>query len=491
MSNKSIVYLEGDESWLFDGSTLTPCGLDAIKKHPSGISVSLSSLQIGNFKFPASLSATEKHIQTEIKMHEEAGLSSDKNYEMASYSHHLEFENSTLIEAFACDVEVIKEQFGDIAKKAKVIDWIIPSFVAYESYYSCHPNDGSTDLFYYLSDTESYAVLIQNGKYIANRRTASIEQLAKETGIDEVRCKRLLSEYGLNPEKYPEEDRVFFDKLESLFSKQVEKIVHTVNHKRGIFGIDGIDNIYIDFAGKNLDGLERIFAAFGMNDIPVNAFVCEDENAKDSHRYLKAMYIYLCANEKLENSLNLTMYERQTPLHKRPAGYLLGIGLVSFTIGLFLPIYYMFLNSALDDEINILNSKLSSLQIKQKVLNEELKVLRTNRKADTAKLNAVKEVNIVYNITLDTLPKLMNSKVVRQRMMYDSLDMLSKYKLSAVSLEQNATNEINVHVICAYSKRDNIAKFMKKWINSGYSSARTDEIYLDENIYESKIRVAR
>jgi hypothetical protein len=50
---------------------------------------------------------------------------------------------------------------------------------------------------------------------------------------------------------------------------------------------------------------------------------------------------------------------------------------------------------------------------------------------------------------------------------------------------------MSIHVIADYDKRATIAKFMQRWMETGYQEAHTDEIYLDANIYESKIRVLR
>lgn len=492
MSTKPIVYLEADKSWLFDGQTLTPCDFSAVKKYQSGAFIPLSKLQIGNYKFSSSLSDTEKQIQAEIKMHEDAGLSSNMDYEITSYSHVLEFEKSTLVEAFACSHENLEDNFGSIAKKVKVIDWVVPSHIAYESFYVNHDTAVSTtDLFYYLSDEESYAVLFQNGKYIAHRRTYSIEQLAKESSLDLVKCKRLLSEFGLNREKYPEEDRLFFDQLELIFSKQVEKIVHTINHKRGVFGIDGIDKIYVDFDGKRLDGLDKIFSAYGMENIPLEPLACEDDNSINSHRHMQAMYIYLCANDKISNQLNLTIYERQLPIYKRHVGILLGVGAAALLLALIHPSYYFIQNQILEDKVNALENRLSILNKEKEALNSQLQDIKDKREEDEKKIASIQELNKVYGITLDALPKLMSSRYVRQRMMYDALSILGTYKLSAISLEQNGIKEMKIHVISEYTSRENIAKFMKKWIDSGYSGARTSEIYLDENIYESKIEVSK
>ena len=488
---KPIVYIEYDEAWLFDGESFTPCELSEIKKYQAGTCLPLSSLHIGNFKFLSSLGNTERQIQTEIKMYDEGGLNSEKDYEIASCNHLLEFENSSIVEAFACSHDDLHTIFGDLVKKTKVIDWIVPSFVTYESYYKRHDIEEKTDLFFYLSDTASYAVFFHKGKYIAHRQTLSIEALAKEIGIDSVRCNYMLSNYGLVEENYPVDEKVFFDQLQLVLSKQVEKIAHTINHKRGLFGIEGIDKIFIDFNGKSLEGLDVIFAAFGIEDIPIEALVCQKDPNIPGHRFAKAMYIYLCANGQIDSPLNLSPYERQLEWYKRHSGRLAFTTAAALLLALIHPVYYYTQGLALEKKISMLEYNIAQMEEKTRVLSQKVKKIELEVKKDEENLRTLSDGNKVYAMTLESLPLLMHSRDIRQKMMYDAINILQRYKLSTVSIDQNGTNDMSIHVIADYTQRASIAKFMQRWMETGYKEARTDQIYLDQNIYESKIRVLR
>lgn len=491
MSTTPIVYLENDESWLFDGETFTPCELSAIKKYQVGASIPLSNIQVASFKLPSSLGATEREIQTEIKMHEEGGLDANIEYEISSLQHTLEYENSIIVEAFSCSHENIDKHFAELAKKIEAIDWIVPSFITYASYYTREDSEEKTDLFYYLTDDESYAVLFHNGEYVAHRRTLSLEQIAKEVGIDSVRCKGLLSKYGLVEEKYPEEERLFFDQLQFSFSKQIEKIVHTINHKRGLFGIESIDRVFVDFNTKPLEGMETIFSAYGMEGIELNIFLNPKDENIPAKRYSTARYIYLSANNLLESPLNLSPYERKAPWYQRHSGRLAFVSAAAIILAMIHPTYFYINTLILDEKIQVLEKDVREMDEKTQLLSAKLNRLKTEVKENREKVNAIQSSNKVYQVTLDTLPVLMNTRYVRQKMMYDAVDILEQYKLSALSLDQNGTHSMNIHVIADYAKRATIARFMKKWMQTGYKEARTDEIYLDENIYESKIEVLR
>ena len=485
------MYLEEDESWLFDGETFTPCDLSEIKKYPAGASIPLSTLQVGSFKLSSSLSATEREIQTEIKMHEESGLDAQLDYQITSFKHPLEFENSTLVEALACSHENIDKHFGKLVKKTKVLDWIIPSFITYAAYYSREGSETKTDLFYYLDEEESYAILFHQGEYVAHRRTLSLEAIAKDVGIDVVRCRRLLSQYGLAEEKYPEEERLFFDQLQFSFSKQIEKIVHTINHKRGLFGLEGIDRVFVDFDGNALSGIETIFSAYGMEGIEVNTFANPKDESVKAKRYSTARYIFLAANNLIDDPVNLSPYERLAPWYKRHSGRLVFTTAAAVLLAMVHPSYFYLNTLMLDDKINRLQREVAKMEEKTQLLSVKLNKLKTEVDDNRKRVNALQATNQVYQVTLDTLPVLMNTRYVRQKMMYDAVGILEQYKLSALSLDQNGTHSMNIHVIADYAKRETIAKFMKAWMQTGYKEARTDEIYLDENIYESKIEVLR
>jgi len=491
LSTKPIVYLEKDESWLFDGETFTPCDLSAVDKYQAGASMPLSSIQVGSFKFSSSLNETEREIQTEIKMHEEGGLNSKIEYEISSFAHTLESENSTIVEAFACSHDDIHEQYGELARKTRAIDWLIPSFISYASYYTREGTETKTDLFYYLDEDQSYAVLFHEGKYIAHRRTLSLEQIAKEIGVDSVRCKHLLSKNALIEERYSAEESLFFDQLQLSFSKQIEKIVHTINHKRGLFGIEGIDRIFVDFDAKPLDGIDTVFSAYGMDGIEVNTFLNPKEENVAAKKFSTARYIYLCANDLLENPLNLSPYERLAPWYQRHSGRLVFVSAVAILLAMIHPAYFYVNSMILDERIQVLEKNVLVMDEKTKLLSAKLNRLKTEVQHNRETVGTIRTKNKVYQVTLDTLPVLMNARYVRQKMMYDAVEILKDYKLSALSLDQNGTHSMNIHVIADYRKRATIAKFMKKWMQTGYKEARTDEIYLDESIYESKIEVLR
>ena len=490
MNNSSIIYVENDSYYLFDGTALVECKPSLAKKYFVGATLSLSDFIIGSFKQPASLSADALEIQNEIKMHEEGGLRAELNYEIVSVDHLLDFENSYLVEAFAIATDDLKQHFNPILKKTKVIDLIFPSFLAYEALYVSGQLEKKDDLFFYLDDHIAYAVIFQDGKYIAHRRIASIDQIAKESGLEALECKEMLHAKGVRAKNYSEDRRAEFEKLELVFSKQIEKVVHTINHKRGLFGLNGIERIVVDFNGALLEGIGEIFQAYGMQDVVVEPLQCLDSDAVSAHRYCQALYIYLALKEKIE-PLNISIFQREPLFITRPSGKLAMVLVSGTLLALVYPLYHLFSILQIDEKITSINRELTSTQLQKQQLQKRLLSAKDRSKKMETQLFELQKINQRYSQTLQTLPILTESNYIRQKMMNDVVSILGAYKLSTLSIEQNGTKSMKLHLIADYRARENIAKFMRRWMESGYKEARTEEIYLDENVYESIIEVIR
>lgn len=486
---QSIVYLEGTNAWLCDGETLTPCDHSAIKKIPSGASLPLAKLQVGNFKFSSRLNPQELEIQTEIKMYDEGGLDSSAEYAISSYYHTLEFQDSTLVESFAISEDDLNQHCETMLQNTQVIDWAIPSFIAYAAYYPYHEVKPSTDLFYYIGMHESYAVLFHDGKYIAHRRSMSIEEVAIELNMDPEACSELLHEKGLLEANYTGSDAEYFEQLQFIFSKQIEKLVHTINHKRGLFGIEGIERVFVDFAGAKMEGLDALFSAYGMESVKVEAMACKD--VEHSHRFIQALYVHGCANGLIELPLNLSLFERKPVWYKRPSGQFISIAAAALLVSLLHPGYFYVKAHQWDEGISEAQKAVKKMQDDTIRLSKKVKVLQDQQSELKSQTEKIQTDNGVYQTTLQTLPVLKEGRYIRQKMMNDSVQLLGNYQLSALTLEQNGTKSMQIHVIADEKKRNNIARFMEAWMAQGYHSARTNEVYLDKHVYESKIEVIR
>ncbi|MFZ5374659.1 MAG: hypothetical protein ACOZBX_03865, partial [Campylobacterota bacterium] len=79
----------------------------------------------------------------------------------------------------------------------------------------------------------------------------------------------------------------------------------------------------------------------------------------------------------------------------------------------------------------------------------------------------------------------------RQQMLLDVTSELGRYRLGTLSMEQNGSKEMALHVVADYRKRDDIAKLMSGLYARGYQNVETDEITLDNDTYNAVVKVTR
>jgi len=79
----------------------------------------------------------------------------------------------------------------------------------------------------------------------------------------------------------------------------------------------------------------------------------------------------------------------------------------------------------------------------------------------------------------------------RQQMLLDVTSELGRYRLGTLSMEQNGSKGMALHVVADYRKRDDIAKLMSGLYALGYQNVQTDEITLDNDTYNAVVKVTR
>ncbi|MFZ5375586.1 MAG: hypothetical protein ACOZBX_08620, partial [Campylobacterota bacterium] len=322
MPLNTILYIDHDATSTYtDGTFGTIDGRD-IQDFPSGAIVPLSLLNIHTLKLPNHLSDEEQKILVEIRMFEEGNLENNEEYTIAYVRHDLPSENSYLFEAFALSHAKAAEYFSSVLAKTPSIDLIVPAVMVYGSFYNGDTAPGKNDLFLHLGDNESYAAIYQEGHYIAHRSLESLAALASECGCERETLVSLLSKRGVIEENYPAEESAKCLLIQDALARNVERLVHTINHKRGLFGLTEIDRIYLDFKGHTIPGLESVFEAYGIVHAPIVPITRGAAPSGEPHDLLCAEHL---ARQIGNPSFNLSPFERQAPWYRRESGKFLGI----------------------------------------------------------------------------------------------------------------------------------------------------------------------
>lgn len=485
MEEQKVLFVEHDKLRTYLNGVFNQPSPHECKTLRSGAVIPISLLSTHTLKLSDRLSEEELRIQVEIRMFEEGNLSADEEYTIDFIRHPIATEESILVEVFALSHLKADEYFAESLTKSPVIDTIVPGFMVYGALYPTLPLQN--DLFIYWGDEEAYAAIYQEGRYIAHRSIETLASIAVETGLDLNKLKNFLSSKGLIEENYLPEELNKYILLQERIAKNIERIVHTINHKRGLFGLSGIDNCYLDFEGKTIPGIGGIFNAYGINEISISPIVHENTPPENIHDALCADFFALPP----QRGLNLSPYLRKAPWHQRESGrFTFTVGgalalIVLLSIGIGGMIY------SKQNEYDALSAHLDGLKKKTTELALTLKRNTAQLKAQQAKSEALETEISLYHGAEETTTFVRDMHASRQQFLLDATSELGRYGLGTMSMEQNGSKIMNLHIIADDRKRDDIAKFMRGMYTRGYQDVQTREIKLDNGFYNSLVTVTR
>jgi hypothetical protein len=494
MAAESVFICADDEKELlrFDGSAFEKATAKQAKKGLCGSVVPVDLIQSHTFKIPIGTSEEKLATIVEITMFEEGGLDLEKEYAIAWIKHPLDFESSWLIEAFAVAHDRLHELYDTAAAVTGRIDLLAIPYLTYEALYAYDKADASAvELFLYLGDTVSYAVLCKEGRYVTHRRLPSLESIALKAQVSVEALKESLRQRGLEREKYGPDESLLITTLQDAFANLTERVAQTVNHKRGIFGIGNIDTVLIDFEQETIPGLWELFDSYGFAESRKGALVCcENLESSMQHRGVEALYLLAHAQGKIE-APNLTIFEKRPGFWRSHTGkFVAAAGLATLVTVGWGAFEQMELEGWQTNRAD-LETRLMEVQEKSKYFRKKLLEERAARDAVAQKLKEARQEIAAFDEAADAMMLIKASKAKRQKMMRDVDEALRRYSLSATSMEQNGSKKMRVEILTSYAKRDRIAKFMKDLVDRGYENVGTEAIRLDEDVYQSLVEIVR
>lgn len=486
MQQDKLLYVEHEHTLIYANAAFSKSSSRDFKELFSGAIIPLSLLNIHTIKLPNHLSEEEQAIQVEIRMFEEGNLSSEEEYTIDFIRHELTTENSYLCEVFALSQTKAADYFSTALGQSKVIDLITPGFLVYESQYDILPKQN--DLFIYLGDEESFGAIYQNGHYISHRSIDTLTAMAVETGLDLPKLKSFLAQRGVLEDRYAPEEFAKFNLIQDRLARNIERLVHTINHKRGLFGLTGIDHVYLDFEGNTIPGLESVFEAYGMHDIALSPLCQPQSPPEDLHNLLCARY--LC-DQVRKKSLNLSPFGRKDQWYKRESGKFLLILAISLLIAIGTPLTLAWMIANEETHKEELTTTFAQMEKETahlaKILNEQKKQLADE---ETTSQTLKQEIVLIQGAQ-ETAQIIAEMHLKRQQLLIDVTSELGRYNLGTLEIEQNGSKEMSLQVISKYNKRDDIAKLMSGLYVRGYQDVQTHEIALDNKMYNAVVKVTR
>lgn len=488
MAQEKILYIADENTVTYHSGTLTPSSDRDVKELFSAATVPLSHLSTHTLKLPNHLSEEEQKIQVEIRMFEEGNLDSNEEYTIDYIRHDLPDENSYLFKVFAISHAKAAEYFANPLSKLGVIDRIVPGIIIYESLYESDSLPKQSDLFLFFGKEESYAALYQNGYYIAHRSLDSLSSLAMESGLDVAELILTLAQRGVIEANYPQEEVEKCTLLQDILSRNIERLVHTINHKRGLFGFSDIHHIYLDFQGHSIAGIETIFNAYGIENVPISPLARTPHSPQEFHHLLCAEYL---SKHITDTSLNLSPFRRKDPWYKRPSGKFLGFIAVALFIALWVPLSLSWLIANEKETHASLKSRLEQMRSASTELARTLNERKQQLTQHQSQWKGLKGEMVMLEETQKITEQIAQMHFQRQQMVMDVTSQLGRYRLGTLMMEQNGSKEMSLQVVAEYNKRDDIAKVMNDLYLLGYQNVEAREIALDKNNYNAVIKVTR
>ncbi len=489
ITDKILFIIDENKQLLFDGLTFSDAPLKKSRDYYSAATIPSSFIRTHGFKILKGTSAEKLEIQAEMKMYEEAGLNSETDFKISSLIIPLENDENDYIESYASEVSLLDEKFNPIVKKNHHLDVIFPSSLSYIALYNFELLDKKNDLFLHFGDDDSYAVIFKDGQYISTRTIPTLNELSQKLGIELKELKTILNTKGVDTNLYEDSEFLQMSNIQEEFTKIIERISHAIGHKRGVFKLDNIDRIYLDFEGADIPALLNMFNDYGYEESTkeiLNIFDTVENGMK--HYALNALYALGSAQEKYQIP-NQTIYERKPLFIKTHAGQFSMVLIASLILAGAYPIYAMLELDKLAVQKNDLQAQVTKLEKVTKKLQTTLKKERTDR--DSLKREKSEIISRLdgYNRMLNTIEDFEKETSYRQKMMKDINKAMKKYSLSSKLLEFKNAKLMKIQVITKYEKRDDIAMFIKELISLGYSNAQTKKVERNENYYESFVEI--
>lgn len=490
MDQSTVLYMEDNACWQYDGKTLVKSQPSAIKKMPAGAYVPVHALYMYSTKLPSNMAQDQREIQMDISMHEEGGAKIEEVYTTAILNHPLPHSDEDLVDIFGIEESSARHIYGPLLKKTGVIDYILPPFLMYEVTYEEQVSIGGTELFLYLGDEEAYGVIYQQGRYVSHRIIDHLAHIALKCGVEVEELKDLLKTKGLEEANYTPEQMVIFTTLQEILAKSVERIIHTLNHKRGLFGLDALNRIIIDFEGSSIQGLEALFYAFGVENIPIEILKFKDINPEQSHQILGAKYLLGVAQGHYE-AINISPFLRKPPFWKQPVGVVSAVVIATLLLsGSYLG-YLAYNSMELQKQVDVLSKLIESADAKQKEQIKQKAALEEEYSGAKVALEEASKTMFALEQSHDALLFFESAKKERQKAMDEALKLMEKYRIGVRSIEQNSTKSLRLHVQIPAQNRAKIASFIEGMAQIGYTQSATEKIFQNETWHESMVEVAR
>ena len=468
--------------------------IKTFKKEFIGTRVLFDRLITHSFKINSTISQEELDIQVEINMYEDLGLDTSTQYKIGYIKKKLDYEESYIIEAFAFEIEKVKEDLDFILEKHSYIDFIATPNLIFKTLYHNKILSPKQDVFVYLGENESFFTIYKDGNYLSSSSLTNISQIAKSIDTKEMQIDKLfdiLSHKGLVSSLYSQEEMYIYESLDKTFLDIFSKINNIAMHNRSIYGFENIDRIFFSTSKGRIKGLKEFVVNFSDNAIELRDFNLFKQKRDDLFLEKIASSYILDKYLENDNRYNLTFLEKTPPFYKTTFGKYIIFSVIILFLSSLYPLY-------LYNKIDTLQKKYTVVSVKYDKISKQAQEIKSKIKKIKIKLKNSKKIiksqdkelaNIAH--TIDQLINMKSKKRSYTATILQITDALKKYNLSLKNFKEYKNNQIVLQIVAKNGKRDNIAKFMKELKKKGFVEVSTKEIRLNKEYYISEIEIAK
>ena len=427
-------------------------------------------------KFDKNLSEDTILLEMEKYIYSYPGIDLNKEY------HHIflkvERENYLILEALLIDVEEVKKNFADIFQIYKYIDFISPSFLAYEEYYKLNKLPTKNDIFIYFSENDAFLVAYSEGKYLFHKSLNRFQALEKMLDKKEDEVIELLTSKGLDISSY--ENHNEFNIVDKFFSEFFLKAFNVMNFSLNEYQIPKFDRIifYSPFEVKNL--FEQYENYWAMNGVEFKKSVVATE-----YDHLEYLITIFNANNYANEDINLSIFSSPPSIIKTKAGQFLLFLIFSVLSIIGYVFYEKYSLEATKKEISHLEEKY--LKIK-KMNPKKVKMVEKYKKENkilNSKIALLNKKIEVISSKIDIL-----YKKAKEPLFYNVLakvaGSMKKYSLKVQSLTKT-DNHIRLIIVSNKENTENIPFFLDDLINFGFKNVKSKYVSKETNFYISQV----
>ncbi len=406
--------------------------------------------------------------------------------------------NKRKFNIFAIETDKIKEEFNDIIKKVKYIDYILPEPLLIKSIYNKKfLEKDSIDCFLYFKKNDAFLAIYADGEYLYSKSiNYSLEimhekfcEMAGENFQYDDFINLILTGQSAN---ISENNQKLIIKL---YKEMFVYINDVIFYAKRAYAIENINRIYINSSVglfKNIDRYIRTYIDIEPREF--NFIIAK--NAKEVQSEQLHNLMVLSAMDYIEDpddSLNFSIFKRPPPFGQRPIGKIFYTFVFALIISLAYPAYQFGYAYYIKLKLIGLKKQEHTLNLEANSIKSQLLKIAKKQKEVQAKLD--KEF-LKLNFREKLLNQIYSKKVhypMKVELLVEIFKKINKHKSKIYNLEINTdkNNKMSM-VLSVFSRSDkHITELIKALTQMNKYSVSTEEIKKDEikRIYLSDIKV--